>query len=508
MMRNHLFKYFLNQNFFKESIIILLISFWPIVHFISINVGENIISFNVIYFGLLVFLLSFFSYLFLKLFFEKHSVFVFLNTFIMIFFMFGGIESYVINLRSTVEYSAKISIFVQFILFIIFSQMLIKICKKKENLNIFLFLILIFYSSPVFSIVKNIKSVPEFRKNEVNIPIDNFNNRKNHNIYYIILDQYARQDVLRKHLNYDNDYFIKELKEMGFIIFNNSFSNYNTTPLTISTSLNMDYYTYNRDYDVSLIQNESPAVKNLKKIGYKNIFIESGGNSQITCNGLEDFCIKGGAFHDDIALLVKMTPFWRLMKNEHFFRYFEALYLLTDLNLSIKSALEFHKQSDSNFFLFAHILSPHEPQRYNKDCSKYTSLNPGLGSTTIEQYTTDLPCLNQTVIETLEYIYKIDKTDPIIIIQSDHGISNKMVASDDKIIRLKNLMAFKTPKECEKYLEYQFSPVNNMHFVFSCLFKKKPIYLEDKYFLDLGRKQFLLEDVTSIVNSERETLNK
>ena len=46
----------------------------------------------------------------------------------------------------------------------------------------------------------------------------------------------------------------------------------------------MDYYTFSTAYDVSIIQNQSTILNILKSNGYENIFIESGGNSQIVCN--------------------------------------------------------------------------------------------------------------------------------------------------------------------------------------------------------------------------------
>ena len=52
---------------------------------------------------------------------------------------------------------------------------------------------------------------------------------------------------------------------------------------------------------------------------------------------------------------------------------------------------------------------------------------------------TDLPCLNEQVIKTIDYILENDQTDPIIFLQSDHGISHEMqgIIASDKLIRLK-----------------------------------------------------------------------
>ena len=118
----------------------------------------------------------------------------------------------------------------------------------------------------------------------------------------------------------------------------------------------MDFHKNNLIWDTDVSVNDSKTLKILKKNGYKNIFIESGGVSFITCNGLEDYCIKGGTIRDDLAILIQMTPLWRLMRSSTFHRYFEALYILTDLKQSMEQTLEIMK-NDKSKFLFLLIFS-------------------------------------------------------------------------------------------------------------------------------------------------------
>lgn len=60
-------------------------------------------------------------------------------------------------------------------------------------------------------------------------------------IYYIILDGYAREDTLNLIYDYDNDPFLAFLRDLGFHIVEASTSNYAQTVLSITSSLNMDY---------------------------------------------------------------------------------------------------------------------------------------------------------------------------------------------------------------------------------------------------------------------------
>jgi len=63
----------------------------------------------------------------------------------------------------------------------------------------------------------------------------------NPDIYYIILDSYARQDVLNILYDFDNTPFLEKLEDLGFEIADDAQANYPNTALSISSSLNMNY---------------------------------------------------------------------------------------------------------------------------------------------------------------------------------------------------------------------------------------------------------------------------
>ena len=60
-------------------------------------------------------------------------------------------------------------------------------------------------------------------------------------IFYIILDAYGREDVLRDLYQFDNRDFLDHLKSKGFFIAPQSRSNYCQTYLSLASSLNFDY---------------------------------------------------------------------------------------------------------------------------------------------------------------------------------------------------------------------------------------------------------------------------
>ena len=495
-----------NKIFLNFFFILLTISFWPSINFASININENLISPDIFSISLIIFFAAIIFYFFLNFFLNKKISLIFASVTIITFFLFGGYENLYIEISDSIENSAKIALILCFLSFVSLSYLLWFFSNKFSFFLAIYSFIVFLYAPSIIRLAYNLSQESLVQNNE---EVENINSNKDifflndHNVYFIILDQYARTDILKDVLGIDNSNFLLELEKRGFLISKNSHSNYNRTGLTLSTSFNMNYYTEVNTYNNYLITSNSKTHEIFKLNSYSFVFVESGGNSEISCSGKEDYCIKSGNFSDDVALFLKMTPLWRIMRTQTFgiYRYFESLYVLTDIDHAVKQAIKKFRNQDTNYLLFAHILSPHEPQRFNLDCSKYLVMNPGLGDDSIDQYKIDLPCLNKQVINAIDYILENDESDPIILIQSDHGISHEMkgVNNDNKLIRLKNLMTFKLPKKCRKYYYDKISPVNNMHLVFSCLTEKKPRYIEDKFFYT-NKNKFELEEVTGYLN--------
>jgi hypothetical protein len=60
-------------------------------------------------------------------------------------------------------------------------------------------------------------------------------------IYYIILDTYARADVLMEDFNFNNAGFLDNLRQMGFYVADCSLTNYPSTNISLGSSLNLVY---------------------------------------------------------------------------------------------------------------------------------------------------------------------------------------------------------------------------------------------------------------------------
>ena len=107
---------------------------------------------------------------------------------------------------------------------------------------------------------------------------------KRPDVYFIIPDDYARPDVLKKYFRYDNSGFVRELEKRGFVMAGGIRSPYSKSELNMASALNMDYLSRlpsilgKRSQDVLLSRKmieDSRASHVLESLGYRYTHIDS-----------------------------------------------------------------------------------------------------------------------------------------------------------------------------------------------------------------------------------------
>jgi hypothetical protein len=318
------------------------------------------------------------------------------------------------------------------------------------------------------------------------------NTEKLPDIYYIVLDAYARADILKSVVGYDNSAFINALKERGFYLPECAFSNYNGTELTISSVLNMDTLenlgvpvssqTQHEAQYTNLIHHNQIS-KTLRSYGYQ--FITGRGyaafndinTSDVYLNYAEDQGIT-----DDVA----EKRFTGLYFNTTIFRVISELYknsperfsmlpvwLVSDpendqsLNVAnfwyhqnnyMFDSLEKIPDRPGNYFVYAHINAPHGPYVYRSDGSFRFPLNDQPEAV---EYVDMVKYVNQRMLAVIDALVKNSETPPIIIIQADHGI-HKLTAGLDKH---KILSAYYLPGILSDPPYKTMTPVNNFRLI-------------------------------------------
>ena len=208
-------------------------------------------------------------------------------------------------------------------------------------------------------------------------------------IYYIVLDGYGRQDILLDLYDYDNSDFISGLEAMGFTVLDRSWSNYSLTSLSLAATLNLDYVN-----DLAAVMGpeskdsrplgeliENSAVREiLKEHGYQFVAFETG--LPFTSVENADVYLKPdfSESRDVSALLVGLnlnlfegllleTTVARVALDHYVRAQTEIGDFLTGypyqlhrnrVLFTISSLSEF-AQIEGNYFVFAHVISPHAP---------------------------------------------------------------------------------------------------------------------------------------------------
>jgi len=300
-------------------------------------------------------------------------------------------------------------------------------------------------------------------------------------IYFLLLDTYPRSDVLKKNIQYNNEEFVNFFKNKGFLVAEDSHSNCSHTTPSLSATLQMNYLIKEEVNENDIFSTDKAVINIIKKNNYKFIAVPayydfviptSTADLIITPNSNLLFSLTNINF-------LQTTPlhlFTRLIRP---FLYFG--------NNEIKKIFKLNKNEPK--FVFIHYLQLHD-FAYSKNCK----IDPHLilRWPTVDEFRTNISCINASVKDTINEIMFHDP-EGIIIVQGDHGPSwwrgEEEVNSLGKFdIIFSIFSAIYIPgldknSPISKYLSTSPSPVNNFRIIFSYLAKEPIELLPDKYFI-------------------------
>ena len=316
-------------------------------------------------------------------------------------------------------------------------------------------------------------------------------------VYYIILDGYSRDDYLLQGFKYDNSPFLEALRQRGFFIGECSQSNYNQTRQSLVSSLNMNYVsaiypaTYQNLNEVDVYKKgleqyikNSQVRENFEKQGYTIVAYETG-YPWTEIDDADVFLTRQGR-GARLNLLSGVNDFEAMMIRSSALLFLSAIspraadVLLPEMNYPNKDHRDlvlFELDSlgevaslKSPKFVFAHIVSPHEPMVFGpngESLDREPSYDKG--------YPDQIAYLNKRVIPIVDRILNNSPTPPIIIIQGDHGARQNV----GEYGRLGILNAYYLPNGGEKMLYSSISPVNTFRVVFDTYFGQNYPLLDD-----------------------------
>jgi hypothetical protein len=296
-------------------------------------------------------------------------------------------------------------------------------------------------------------------------------------IFYIILDGYARQDVLTAYFKYNNAPFIDFLRRRGFYVASGSRCNYSVTFLSLSSSLNMQYLdalngVHDQEEQAIRMIGHNRIMENLKSNGYRIVHFSTAWPGD-DVNLLADQTFSSSRLDEFRELLLK-TSFLRFFYSATIGNsYRERFYFNCE---KLGSLLRQRRPT----FVYAHFVMPHPPYVFDREGAlpvPRTYLHRPAGSRDWYppcRYVDQLSYMTRHIQATITKILDNYPVPPIIILQSDHGPgcdgitahpTNKMLLERTGILN-----AFYVPDVIRHQLYSTISPVNTFRILLNTYF--------------------------------------
>lgn len=346
-------------------------------------------------------------------------------------------------------------------------------------------------------------------------------------VYYLILDEYARNDALIEYHNFSNHELTEFLEKKGFHIAKNSFANYPMSVQSIPAIMNMDYINFLADEIGTEVRNYKPlngknyglypnnmVIKNFKEMDYKIITFNTFA-LHLHENPLADktFC------HRDKFLLDNRLA--DVLARTSIFGYYIERWAEGELRQATLCAFENFGNAGNVFdepvFVWAHVMLPHPPWIFGPNGEEITPGKPLLITDNPEfrdsgwepkrQYIQQVQFANKKTIEVVENILENNR-NAIIIIQGDHGTAwetNWMEPSkEDAWQRLRNFDAIYFPdKDKRDLLLDDRTLVNTFRTVFNAYYESNYELLEDKMYWGWNAKPYYFEEMTQYLREKQ-----
>jgi len=335
-------------------------------------------------------------------------------------------------------------------------------------------------------------------------------------IYYIILDRYANEGVLKETYDFDNSEFVKYLSNRGFYVASQSRANYLKTGHSLSSSLNMSYINYLSIKVKGPPDNWLPIYNMLKDYkvwhflkskGYQ--FIHFGSWWPPTYrNTYADFNINLYWPPVFVNVLYKRSILYPILKKlgyPHNFLQWKRVIYKFDRLAEMPNIKE-------PTFVFAHMLIPHPPYVFDRN-GNFISEEAVKKRSNKKNYVEQLIFTNKKVKELIDKLISNSEVPPIIILQADEGpfprryrinsrdFNWQQASKAELKQKMGVLNAYYLPDFDKNVLYPSITPVNSFRLIFNHYFNTHFELLPDKSYAFVDeRHPYTFFDVTDLVN--------
>lgn len=310
------------------------------------------------------------------------------------------------------------------------------------------------------------------------------------NVYVLVMDGLSGVDKLKSEFpGISIDEPVERLESMGFSVSDISTANYARTHLSIPSLLSGEYQATNEnrpdldgewDYAKSTLSGNNRLVQTLRGAGYEYWHAQSEVWGHANCSPIHaDYCIgRTGSDPETSQALWAMTPLGSSPTRN----------VPQDPTRVIDYVLA-NAESDGPRLVFAHILSPHNPYKFDAECNSIWvgSLVEGWQTSYSQMYADETECLMTMLADSMEKLLAADP-DAMVLLLSDHGHSfgiawHKEAWSDrDVDVRFSNFRLARVPDRCRTDDPRGHSLVNVSELIASCLAGREPSWQDIRLF--------------------------
>ena len=476
--------------------------FWLLPAYYVFHNYNNLFGFiafkDLFVFGLIIYLISICFYLLFRIVF-RDLIFSAIVSFLIVGYnlFFGALHDFwKSTIHSSLLNSYKIVIPVSITLLIaliVFLRKSKNLVKLTQYLNILLIVLLfvdvlfLIQKVKVYSETKNLIYSGSTLSNQFSVR--SVSDTSKPDIYLLVYDEYTNRETLQQLWNYDNSEITDWLHQQGFYIPQKTKANYNFTPFSISSALNMQYLdSATGNYGNSSLRilqaiksfSDNETVSILKKERYHFRYFVPFENSIEDIGAIKEFGDIPAKHLYNTLLLYRIYKdiLWNFPQNKlstairtlfQFNNYANVNKRLGDIHttiLKVKSAVSDH---NSPKFVYAHLMITHAPHIF--DSLNQIRNNFDMDSANFfKTYPAQVKYANQTIKELVQFIITNSKRKAVIMILGDHGFRNLPASMLE--YNFPNFCAISFPDRNYSLLYDSISPVNIFKVVFNTCFNQ------------------------------------
>lgn len=325
-------------------------------------------------------------------------------------------------------------------------------------------------------------------------------------IYYIIADGYGAASVLKSLYGFSNEPFVQALRDRDFFVAEESNSNYVTTVLSLTSSLNMDYVVP----PLSRFAPSAPTAPDREQqfqSATVSQFLRRRGYVVLNIKPMDRFSGEKQWLMGQSLPTLKWNSLFTELLRSSILTELTTLLVPRDIRhnfLGTVDELVAVRDRPGPKFVFAHLLPPHPPFVFTSTGGLVDP--PSESWSDRASYVQQLQFVNETLLAVVDTLLAGPGVDPIIIIQGDHGPASEGGSWAEPSLalireRLPILNAYHVAGgRCPFY--QSVTPVNSFRIIFNCRFNAHFTLLPDSSFFSSYDRQYQFRNVTALVGDK------